>query len=228
MPYMITWSSIWGLDSSKSSSSSAIDRDTMDKWAATSSTPNGPATKRRQVGGDKEELIMKAVQLLMKSNLKLSADVRALQSATFRTCLIPAQASFVVKAKEASQKYNDLVQAAGKNHNLGPPHVHVWAALTVEASVHLSGEDRARVEEHAKSVDSPDKLLSDVLYCRVAQAYGGKQVKIYITTTEALRPVADAFFIAFKTQGGEEKFGQAPKGGLERELQALLEEIQSK
>ena len=31
--------------------------------------------KRRQVRGDKEELIMKAMQLLTKSNLKLSADV---------------------------------------------------------------------------------------------------------------------------------------------------------
>ena len=200
----------------------------MDKWAANAGTPNGPALKRRQVGGEKDELVLKAVQLLMKSNLKLSADVRALQSATFRTCLIPSTASFVTKAKEASQKYNDLVQAAGKHHDLGPPHIHVWAALTVEAAVHLSGEMLQRVEAHAAEADSPNKLLTDVLYCRVAPAYGGKHVKIYLTTTDKLRPVADAFFHAFKTQGGEEKFGLAPKGGLERELQALLEEIQSK
>lgn len=58
--------------------------------------------------------------------------------------------------------------------------------------------------------------------------YGGKHVKIYVTTTEKLRPVTDGVFQAFKTQGGEEKFGQAPEGGLERELQGLLEEIQSK
>ena len=89
----------------------------MDKWAANVETPNGPALKRRQVGGEKDELVLKAVQLLI---LKLSADVRALQSATFRTCLIPSTASFVTKAKEASQKYNDLVQAAGKHHDLGP------------------------------------------------------------------------------------------------------------
>ena len=51
-------------------------------------------------------------------------------------------------------------------------------------------------------------------------------MKIYLTTTEKLRPVADAFFQAFKGHGGEEKLG-APKGGLERELQKL-DEIQSK
>ena len=225
-PCMITWKSIWAHSYSKNivRSSSAI----MQQWAASAGTPNGPALKRRQVGGDKDELVLKAVQLLMKSNLKLSADVRALQSATFRTCLIPSTASFVIKAKEASQKYNDLVQAAGKHHDLGPPHVHVWAALTVEAAAHLTGEPLQRVEAHAAEIDSPSKLLSDVLYCRVAPAYGGKHVKIYLTTTDKLKSVADAFFLAFKTQGGEEKFGLAPKGGLERELQALLDEIQSK
>ena len=67
---------------------------------------------------------MKAMKVLAKINV---------QSATFRTCLMPTQASFTEKAKEASQKYNEMVQAAGKNHEYGPPHVHVWAALAAEA-----------------------------------------------------------------------------------------------
>ena len=86
--------------------------------------------------------------------------------------------------------------------------VCVSAALTVEAAMQLTGETKACVEAHAAEIESPEKLLKDVLYCRVAPAYGGKQVKIYLTTTEKLRPVADAFFQAFKA-----------KGGLERELQ---------
>ena len=225
MHYMTTWRSIW---KHHSRCCYALVSAAMDRWAANSSTLAGPAVKRRQVGGDKEELIVKVMQLLLKNNLKLAADVRALQSATFRTCLIPSTASFVVKAKEASQKYNELVQAAGKNHEYGPPHVHVWAAIAAEAAVHMSGDARAVLDRHISEIDSPDKLLQDVLYCRVAPAYGGKHVKIYLTTTEKLRPVADVFFQAFKTQQGEEKFGQAPKGGLERELQTLLEEIQSK
>ena len=200
----------------------------MDRWAANSGTPSAPAAKRRLLGGDKEEILVRATQLLLKSNLKLAADVRALQSATFRTCLIPSDATFALKAKEAGQKYNELVQAAGKTHEFGPPHVHVWAALAVEATAHPTGSAREIVEQHVKDVDAPTKLLQDVLYCRVAPAYGGKHVKIYVTTAEKLRPVTDCFFQAFKTQGGEEKFGQAPKGGLERELQSLLEEIQSK
>ena len=154
---------------------------------------------------------MKVMQLLLKNNLKLAADVRALQSATFRTCLIPSTASFVVKAKEASQKYNELVQAAGKNREYGPPHVHVWAAIAAEAAVHMSGDARAVLDRHISEIDSPDKLLQDVLYCRVAPAYGGKHVKIYLTTTEKLRPVADVFSKPSKLSKAKRNLGKPQK-----------------
>lgn len=117
-----------------------------------------------------EELLVRTAQLLLKSNLKLAADVRALQSATFRTCLIPSTATFVQKAKEAGQKYNELVQAAGKTHEFGPPHVHVCAAIVVEAVGQLTGEAKDLVEQHVKETDSATKLMPNVLYCRVAPA----------------------------------------------------------
>ena len=85
---------------------------------------------------------MKNMKLPLKSNLNMAADARALQSDTFLTCLLPSTAIFVVKAKEAGQKYNKLVQATGKNHEFGPPHVHVWAAVVVEATKTVESDIR--------------------------------------------------------------------------------------
>ena len=59
----------------------------------------------------------------------------------------------------------------------------------------------------------------------MAPAYGGKSVKIQITKTERLRAVIDVIFQAFQSQGGVEKYKLAPEGGLERELQAVLDEL---
>ena len=86
-PCAIIWGSIWAHNYSESVVESSLN--VMDKWAANAGTPNGPALKRAQVGGEKDELVLKAVQLLMKSNLKLSADVRALQSALASSHLRP-------------------------------------------------------------------------------------------------------------------------------------------
>lgn len=79
-----------------------------------------------------------------------------------------------------------------------------------------------------KGATTPQSLVHDVLYCRVATTYDKKHMKVYVATQPALQAVVDALFAALSLQGGIEKYGLAPKGAMERELQNLLEEIQSK
>ena len=220
------WRSIWKQTCSEFCP--RVKASAMDQWAAKAETPVGPALKRRQVGGEKEEVMMKAAAVLLKSNLKAAADVRALQSATFRTSVIPSSSAFVEKAKQAGQKYNEMVQAAGKQHEYGPPHVHVWAALVVEACNHATGGDKECIMHHVQSAASPTALLHDVVCCRVSAAYGGKTSKIQVSTTETLHEVTNALFRTFSILEGVEKHGVAPTGGLEREMQDLLDEVKSK
>ena len=105
------------------------------------------------------------------------------------------------------------VEAAGKIHEFGLPHVHVWAGIVVEAVGKLEREATDLVEQHVKETDSATKLMTDVLYLRAAPAYGGKHVKIHVPTTEKLTPMTDCIFQAFRTQGGGKKNWTSPERG---------------
>lgn len=132
-------------------------------------------------------------------------------------------------AKAASQAYNEQVQSAGKDHDQGPPHVHVWAALLQNAvDSAITPPQKEAIEAHMTGATTPQSLVHDVLYCRVATTYDKKHMKVYVATQPAVQEVVDELFAGLSLQGGIEKYGLTPKGAMERELQNLLEEIQSK
>ncbi|CAE7468839.1 mocs3, partial [Symbiodinium sp. CCMP2456] len=155
-------------------------RPIMNTWAA-SSRSQPPAAKRAAVGGTVDnQLVMKMLALMAKMNLKHAADIRALQSVAFRTCLVPSSAGAVVAAKAASQAYNEQVQSAGKDHDQGPPHVHVWAALLQNAvDSAIPPQQKEAIDAHMKGATTPQSLVHDVLYCRVATTYDKKHMKVY-------------------------------------------------
>lgn len=51
-------------------------------------------------------------------------------------------------------------------------------------------------------------------------------MKLHLATHASLEPVLDSLEKALLATGGKRKSGQAPRGGLERQLQEMLDALQ--
>lgn len=131
-----------------------------------------------------------------------------------------------VVGTQAAKRYAE--QTKGKSdHNLGVPAAHVWGALCVKAHELLpQGESKETLSAHIEAISTPISLSHTVLICKFSKCYDRGQIKLQICTVPELKPVTDVLFSVLVTEGAVEKAGQAPRGGLEREIQEILDTLQ--
>ena len=194
------------------------------QWMAS----DGQHPKVRRVAdsdeGSQKELLIAVAKLSLKS----AEEVKELQAAVFRTIIVPADSDFATAAKDATAAFADQTRGKGGKHDLGEPHVHLWSAV-VGVAVQMAGPEtqeawKAHVEEANRR--GPKGLLNQVAYARMKKTFDKKYVRFYFSVTPSLAPIMDIIMTFLTKIGGQEKHGTAPRSGLERDIQAKLDQMQ--
>ena len=180
----------------------------MDAWELGPQPSEKQPQKRVAIGADKE--LAKAVRLIARLCLKNSLEVRELQAACFVTFIVP--------------KASPYVQAM---HPPGEPRVHAWTALLRVAleDTALSAEDRTAVEQH-RAMSTDPIIMSGVVYvAKVRKAFDKNTMKMFFSVHRDAEPALAALTKGVLRNGGNLKRGQAPRSGLEREVQEVVDHL---
>ena len=151
-------------------------------------------------------------------SLSMANSIREVRAAVTRTWTMPILAPLAVAAREAGVAY---ATAAREQRAAAPPFVYIFAALVLSAlsSDLLSPDQRAALEVCASSCDSPNQLLGHVQICKLSRCWDRSSARLEICVGDKLRSVLDALASLIAAQGGQERFGPAPRGPLERAVQ---------
>lgn len=79
--------------------------------------------------------------------------------------------------------------------------------------------------EHMASVKAPSDTLSTVYASKTRKAYAKRMVKIIFAAAPDTGRVWEIIAKALCTAGGQRKRGQPPRGGLERDLQGIIDDM---
>ena len=206
----------------------------MERWAAKGrprAEEEEPRSKR-QTTARPEELVRGAVKLMAKLSLKNALEIRELQSAVMVTYLMPKEAAIVQEAQAAIKNYVDTATRARNGEGQQPqgePHVHCWAALVARAAKDTNDEkDRKALIDHATETTEPEQLLDKVFVCKLKKAFDKNTMKLQISAAAKMEAEMQALDRVLRAAGGKQKRGQAPKSGLERDLQDALDKIEGK
>ncbi|CAE8616396.1 unnamed protein product, partial [Polarella glacialis] len=172
--------------------------------------------KRQAVGVD--QLLAKAVAAIAKLGLKNALEVRELQAATFRTFLANADTTFVAKKRNAGD---------GADHPAGEPHVRCWAGLVRTAldDPDISAPDKAILQKRSHDSSDPVQLSAVVYVVKIKSAFKEGAVKMHFAVHASAEDALEVVARRLRAAGAVEKRGQAPAGGLEREVQSLLDQL---
>ena len=167
----------------------------------------------------------------LKAVLNLLQRMRDVESVVLDTFIITSDSKVVAVLNTAMAEYDAACKKDGKGHNHGPPHPHMWLIL-LEALGTLpttSTEDKAKLEaefvkykdttegnELAEAVDPTVRLL------KVVKTYSSDTKRIVMAAHT--NPAYGAVINTLKAAGVKRKTGRAPRGALEEELEAWLEQ----
>ena len=183
------------------------------------------------------------VEVLAKLSLVNAAEIRDVAAVTFTTWLLPSSAKTVEAMLEAGKQYHEEVQKFNglgeaerqrRSEALGPPFLHVWAALIREAAneTRIPGGATALIRRYWTEVVCAmpmSDLAAQVRHCRcrATKKFEGKREMARVTFAVDARyqQMEDALNEVFKAQGGVRKHGPAPRGPLEREASKLLDKM---
>ena len=196
----------------------------MDTWFGAAPPGNERQVRPRtgRSAKDHEQLLTAVARLTLKN----AQTCRNLESSVFVTYILAKDSTYAQTATAAGQPYAQRTRAAGKSHNLGQPSSWVWAALTqaVLRDESVSEEKRSVIKQHCDGATDPAALCNQVLYCRLSKVYDQHKVRLQIAVTSQLTDILIIVQEAVESGGGERKFGPAPRGALERQIQEFLGE----
>lgn len=197
----------------------------MDAWANAAQSANPRPAKRGRGaassgGADVEKLLV----LVAKLGLKNAQDMRAVQATVFKTVMLDRDSSVAELALEAIKVYMERAKAQAQEY---PPSTAVWEAVTRAAAAvpALEQAHKDTIAQHRAQVTDPAMLASTVTHCRTAKAFDKKKVKLHMAVHASVEPVMCAVIRACQLTGGRLLYGQAPKGGLERDIQKMMDQL---
>ena len=192
-----------------------------------------PAYKARRA--EEKTEAAKMMEVMAKLCLKNSLEIREMQAAVLRTYLVPRDEVFATAGLDAAKAHMEKAKAAEGNsrkmEEMGPVHVHVWAAIVKVAVDYVAKEDDKTVlQQHFETITKAGSTAAEVAFhvhvARFKKAWDKKTMKLHLATHASLEPVLDSLDKALLATGGKRKSGQAPRGGLERQLQEMLDALQ--
>ena len=173
--------------------------------------------------------------LMALSSLSLSSaqHLRDVVGAVFLTFIAPATSPPVIEMSFAGQKYH-LHHQQDQPEDIGPPYLHIFLALLQALMKHLpqySEETRDTLQKYWTEVvlvKPRAALAADVQFCKCKPTYHDKgkapsHFKIQVRVQDpGLEAALTSALVSF--EGCSQKLGGAPRSGLEREVQRLLDQ----
>jgi len=165
-----------------------------------------------------------AMSLLMTHSRELSH----LNSILLVTIIMPVEHRYITASLNVGRQYNEKTRRNPK-HQLGPPHLHIFAAWMSELLLRedLLTEERKVAETAMTLFDSDANAMAAVVkVARVGalfhkdgeDAFYRIQWNLHPTTTDLTRVLRDTMV----KDGGTEKLTSAPRGPRERRIEKHL------
>ncbi|CAE8652662.1 unnamed protein product [Polarella glacialis] len=116
--------------------------------------------------------------------------------------------------RAAGMAYADNVKAQGKQHNLGSPHLYVWAALVKQLSQEqdLSPELTTALQQHIATIPNPVHLQSIVRHCRLSKAWASGAFKLQVAMAPSVVQIGNLLNYHLQVHGAIVKHGIPPRG----------------
>jgi len=212
----------------------------MESWLARAAATTGmPPCRRPRVEqqGDSNQqiprqLLESLVVLTAKLSLKAAPEIREMQGAVFRTVIIKKESPWVLGSQTATSELHERIKAAkaqGQDtEGFGESHLVSWAAMCLATRHHpqCPEQGKALLADHVQTVVSPLVLRGRVLISKVKKPFNKGEMKWLVTAVPELEPDLNTIMITMVSAGGKVKWGQPPAGGLERELQQAVDQLQ--
>eukprot|EP00929_Paragymnodinium_shiwhaense_P092046 TRINITY_DN51925_c0_g1_i1.p2 TRINITY_DN51925_c0_g1~~TRINITY_DN51925_c0_g1_i1.p2 ORF type:complete len:225 (-),score=55.60 TRINITY_DN51925_c0_g1_i1:317-991(-) len=206
--------------------------------AETIKVEKGAAKKRKGDHSDKAEAIKmnKLIALIAKLTLSNTQQLRMINSIVLDVFLIPTESPTAQQMKAgttlyaASVKEIDIPQRVPR---FGLPHHHAWNNMLASA-FELANETEKKEYVTYKgrmdgsSADLYSILTNEVKVCKIMKSFDANRRKLYVnvvTETPSYKIWLVTKGIFKRTQGFQEKPGQAPPGALENTIQEALEQM---
>ena len=111
---------------------------------------------------------------------------------------------------------------------MGEPHVHLWSAVVGVALKSANPDAQEVLQAHVDEANrgGPKSLSGKIHYARLKKTFDKKYVRFYFSVHASVDPVLDIIMASLTKMGGQEKYGTAPRSGLEREIQSKLDQLQ--
>ncbi|CAE8613651.1 unnamed protein product [Polarella glacialis] len=202
----------------------------VDTWMM---MPAGTAKHRQEPQGTQPKKFRAVQRQPPERQLLLALGRQALTEATrgrqqeaitIDTLLLPEANPNVPVMRAAGMAYADNVKAQGKQHNLGSPHLYVWAALVKQLSQEqdLSPELTTALQQHIATTPSPAHLQSIVRHCRLSKAWAPGTFKLQVAVAASVLQMWNLMKYHLQVQGATAKHGMPPRGPHERTIARLL------
>ncbi|CAE8729019.1 unnamed protein product [Polarella glacialis] len=200
----------------------------MDAWELGGAITAQPTAKRIAVGNDKT--VMRALHLIARLSLKNALEVRELQAAVFHTYTVPKSNPYIQAALEATKVYAEKAKASKDGtgqHPPGEPHVHAWAAMLRVAleDPALNSDDKQCIEAHRSAATDPEMMSHVVYVSKLRKAFDKDMMKLFFSTHADAEGALKALSKGLVSKGAKQQFGHAPRGGLEREVQEVVDQL---
>ena len=145
---------------------------------------------------------------------------------------MPKDSDFIANVAAATRNYNDeqfKAKSSGGHAPVGKPHGHAWIAMLemLLQQNSVTTAEREAVQKHVQDYcGSPATVATVVHVCRVKKCFDQSKMKVRIAVSENVRGgYKSVLENRLHEKGGKTLRGQAPKGGLERDMQTYLEQL---
>ena len=130
--------------------------------------------------------------------------------------------------KDASTANADQTRGKGGKHDLGEPHVHLWSAVVGVALKSANPNAQEVLQAHVDEANrGGPKSLPGMIHCAwLKKTFDKKYVRFYSSVHTSVDPIPDIIMASLTKMDGQEKYGTAPRSGLEREIQSKLDQLQ--
>ena len=212
---------------------------------ANSREPKRPRTEggRELTDGQYSREQQRLLVMTARQTVRNTADIAALKGTVFRTFIFAASSDLNKAIRGALTDYRALVHGQ-KGHKHGQPDKFVWHACMKCTAAHFEGLQRNNASapmstidqahlnalaEHSKQCESPAALVTKVHHAHIFSVYKKEgqpeEARLEIGVHSSLEAPCDALAAYISTLGGHECEGAAPRGQIQREMQALLDKI---
>eukprot|EP00929_Paragymnodinium_shiwhaense_P117960 TRINITY_DN8945_c0_g1_i6.p1 TRINITY_DN8945_c0_g1~~TRINITY_DN8945_c0_g1_i6.p1 ORF type:complete len:252 (-),score=76.94 TRINITY_DN8945_c0_g1_i6:584-1339(-) len=145
------------------------------------------------------------------------------------TITVPSNHGVIDFMKAATRKYNELTHGKKGKHDCGQPAHFAWRALCLfvaEDLPEVSGaEKKTKLQQHVEVTKELKKIRFLVAHCQLKGAWnGGYKVEFMVAPSlDEIKTILVEYFD--DVEDADVKAGKAPRSGLERDAQKLLDKL---